>query len=517
LSKKLEGFLFFLTNYLIIIKKITTNKEQVETVSIIEHDTILLKLTYLWAFTEAALGGLLHLLHIPITGFVIGGFAVIINTLIAKYADNNYKIFLKIVGIVLAVKFLLSPHTPLGAYIAVAFQGLLAAFIFPIFKLNKVSIATFALLVMIESALQKPLMAFFIFGKTFWNTSITVLADFFRIAPENINTIALLLFTTYLLLYCIWAMLLSYWANYISKNIEKFSIAENSISVARFQVQKTQSNNLQKTSRKSVVLLLTWSILLLLLLLLLAKLDIFYILRTFCLAVLLLFVAPVFIKKHYRFLLQKNNTIVGNIVEAIPKMTLKTQIAWQLTKTYKGIFKIKQFIIYTIWLNVFYEKGERHSIFLLTGAIQTGKSEALLQWCKHENMSGFITPTFLEKKILYNISNKEKTLYQAEEGNDTIAIGQYFLAKNAFAIANSIVLNSVALQKKWIVMDEIGKLELNNEGHHDTLLYLLNNYEGNILLVVRDSLLEKIIEKYKFIAPIIIEKADFIRDKKDTR
>lgn len=480
----------------------------------IDKDTILLKLIYLWAFTEAALGGLLHLLHIPITGFVIGGFSIIINILIAKYSDNNAKIFLKALGIVLAVKFLLSPHTPFGAYIAVTFQGLLAAFIFSIFKLQRLSIVVFALLVMLESALQKPLMAFLIFGKTFWNTSVTVVADFFRVAPDNINNAALLFFIIYLLLYAAWAILLSYWANYISKNIEAFGIEERSISIANFQLQN--DNNLKKTGKKAGIGLLIFSILLVFLIFL-NKLDIFYLLKTAALVILLFFIAPIFVKKHYHFLLRKNNTIVDNIVKSFPKITLKTQIAWKIAKQYKGFFRIKQFIIYTIWLNVFYEEKNRSTVFLLSGAIQTGKSEALLRWCEHKDVGGFVTPTFLDKKILYNLLNGKKTPFQTEKSENTIAIGNYFLDKNAFIIANTIISEAIAIQKEWIVIDEIGKLELNDEGHHVALLELLYNYKGNILLVVRDTLVEKVIEKYKFYESIILQKSDVLAEKKDAR
>ena len=51
------------------------------------------RLTALWAFSEAALGGLLHALHIPFSGVVLGGFAIMFISLIAYYSKNHSEIF----------------------------------------------------------------------------------------------------------------------------------------------------------------------------------------------------------------------------------------------------------------------------------------------------------------------------------------------------------------------------------------------------------------------------------------
>ena len=105
------------------------------------NKSALLKLTYFWAFIEAGLGGLLHFLHIPITGFVVGGFAVVLIVLIAKYSNNNSRMIINALGLVLMIKFLLSPYSPYGAYIAVGFQGILAALIFSIGRINSLTIS----------------------------------------------------------------------------------------------------------------------------------------------------------------------------------------------------------------------------------------------------------------------------------------------------------------------------------------------------------------------------------------
>jgi len=47
------------------------------------------QLTILWALSESALGGLMHALKVPFTGFFVGGFAVLLLILISWYSDSR--------------------------------------------------------------------------------------------------------------------------------------------------------------------------------------------------------------------------------------------------------------------------------------------------------------------------------------------------------------------------------------------------------------------------------------------
>jgi hypothetical protein len=61
-------------------------------------------LTALWAFVEAGLGGFLHALHLPFTGIVLGGFAVLIISLLAMCYDKPFAKIVQATLIVLAIK-----------------------------------------------------------------------------------------------------------------------------------------------------------------------------------------------------------------------------------------------------------------------------------------------------------------------------------------------------------------------------------------------------------------------------
>jgi hypothetical protein len=126
------------------------------------------QLTALWAFVEVTLGGVLHALRIPFTGVVIGGTAVAIISIIGQNSQRPWRDIISATGLVLMVKAGASPHAPLPAYIAVAFQGLLGALVFQWFRFCRISVVLFALLAMLESGLQKLLLLTLLYGKSLW-------------------------------------------------------------------------------------------------------------------------------------------------------------------------------------------------------------------------------------------------------------------------------------------------------------------------------------------------------------
>jgi hypothetical protein len=131
-------------------------------------DSAINRLTALWALSEAGLGGVMHALKIPFTGFFVGGFAVVLISIIAYFSDCNFKKIIQATLLVLLVKAGASPHSPVTAYLAVSFQGLIGATIFYLLKHNRYSCVLFGALALLESAIQKLLVTTLIFGKSIW-------------------------------------------------------------------------------------------------------------------------------------------------------------------------------------------------------------------------------------------------------------------------------------------------------------------------------------------------------------
>ncbi len=135
----------------------------------IENKKIVEKLTALWAFNEAAFGGLLHALHIPLTGLFVGGFAAILIALLAYYSENKNAL-LKSASIVIAVKFIISPYTPFNAYISVIFQTAFALLVFNGRKHFAASSMIYGIVTLLFSAFQRIFVYTLLFGFTLWQS-----------------------------------------------------------------------------------------------------------------------------------------------------------------------------------------------------------------------------------------------------------------------------------------------------------------------------------------------------------
>ncbi len=132
------------------------------------NSKIISRLTALWALTEAGLGGVLHAVQSPFTGLLVGGFATILVSLIAYFSQNRWETILRSLLVVLVIKVAVSPHSPVTSYLAVGFQALVGAAIFSRLKINMWSTMLLGVLTLVESAIQKLLALWLIFGRSFW-------------------------------------------------------------------------------------------------------------------------------------------------------------------------------------------------------------------------------------------------------------------------------------------------------------------------------------------------------------
>ena len=100
----------------------------------------------------------MHAFHLPFTGIFLGGFSVLIVSLMAHFEPKPYVQILKATVLVMAVKASVNPMTSPMAYVAVGFQGLSGAILFSLPGRNLLICTCYALLAMLESAFQKLLI-----------------------------------------------------------------------------------------------------------------------------------------------------------------------------------------------------------------------------------------------------------------------------------------------------------------------------------------------------------------------
>ena len=146
-----------------------------------------------------------------------------------------------------------------------------------------------------------------------------------------------------------------------------------------------------------------------------------------------------------------------------------------------------------------------HTIDILTGPIQSGKTTHLISWLKfHKNCAGILAPVVDTKRQLYSIHNEEFHPFEVTENTsqdeEFLTVGKYRFRKTSFEWARLQLEQAIKLKPQWLVIDEIGPIELRGEGLEPQVSKIISKYprsrKNRVILVIREQLLEKAIEFY---------------------
>ena len=150
-------------------------------------------------------------------------------------------------------------------------------------------------------------------------------------------------------------------------------------------------------------------------------------------------------------------------------------------------------------------------IFIITGPVNSGKTSTIQKLCNdfpQTTFSGIISQGICSDGIktgykIIDIESGNESLLATTEPMDTgIRTARYYFYPKGFQFGEDILFN--IKDKKNVIIDEIGKLELNKKGFYDPLKYLIENFKGNMVLVVRDFLVQEVINFFNIKEYIII-------------
>jgi hypothetical protein len=325
------------------------------------------RITAIWALSETTLGGLLHALHIPLTGIFIGGAAVIFITLIAYFSEQKYSI-IKATIIVLIVKGVVSPYTPIAAYFSVFVQGILGQILF--YNKRHLSVSAFSLSVitMLLFGFQKIIIYTIVFGKSLWqsiDTFTNFIVDQFNIHGHNSQTIhfSLILISLYILLHLAAGIFIGIGAGRIPKWITK-SINENDYYLNNIKYKDDFPSSLdthKKTTRKKrkvfIFLVVAIALLILSYFLPVGQSNFFsniliMIFRVITITLIWYFyLAPLIIKYSNKYLKKKQNIYaeeIGEVLALFPYLKNILYHCWNISSQYKGFRKYRLFLSYSI-------------------------------------------------------------------------------------------------------------------------------------------------------------------------
>jgi nucleoside-triphosphatase THEP1 len=141
-------------------------------------------------------------------------------------------------------------------------------------------------------------------------------------------------------------------------------------------------------------------------------------------------------------------------------------------------------------------------IYIFTGEIKSGKTTRLGKWIENNpDADGILAPVIGGKRYLARIRTNEQKLLEYT-GNDRnielTTICDYKFINSVFDWGKDELYNAFIQKPGWLIIDEIGPLELRGEALEPMVSKILGeNIKGiNIVLVVRKVLVEKVIEHY---------------------
>ena len=151
---------------------------------------------------------------------------------------------------------------------------------------------------------------------------------------------------------------------------------------------------------------------------------------------------------------------------------------------------------------------ETNNVLIFTGPIKSGKTTFLMNLLKSRNdCGGFLTPDINGKRHFFRLDTKEYLPFELEkptDGKQMIEVGPYRFDKNIFDLGNQMISNFHNIHQQLFIIDEVGKLE---EGFDSGLKKMFSlhqqNREKEILLIVRDYLVDEVIKRYNISAEII--------------
>ena len=312
----------------------------------------------------------MHALQIPFTGLLVGGMAVIMISLIAEFSECKYREILKSAIIVLIVKAMAAPFTPVTAYIAVTFQALLGFALFSLLRVNFISILFLSIIGMLESAIQKLLVLTLFFGDSLWKAMDKLIA----FASGQLGQIVLngsnWIIGIYLFIYLAGGFFIAWLAyntinNFDAANpvfILKESSAVNTVFV-------TGSDAIKKNRYKKFWLLLLIMVILSVILFFFSadkKQGWVEVLKTitWALSALLLWfvvIGPLFTKSIQKLLKKKETRYSDEIISTLsflPVLNKLTSLVWQQSKLHSGFKRWRFFLKALIYTSLTYSEPD---------------------------------------------------------------------------------------------------------------------------------------------------------------
>ena len=146
----------------------------------------------------------------------------------------------------------------------------------------------------------------------------------------------------------------------------------------------------------------------------------------------------------------------------------------------------------------------KQKIFIITGGIGSGKTLCIKNTIKKFqqekiSVSGVYSSRIIDNNITtgYDIvtisTNKSKIFLRQKGDSSQQKIGKFYIFNEGLNTGNDELQNTKSQIK---IIDEIGRLELSENGWHNSVKQIIENSDSHLILSVREEFVSQIIEKF---------------------
>ncbi len=149
-------------------------------------------------------------------------------------------------------------------------------------------------------------------------------------------------------------------------------------------------------------------------------------------------------------------------------------------------------------------------IIIFSRPVHTGKTSELFQFCRgRTDIAGILMPDVEGRRMFYDIAAREYFTAEAGEENadeELLEVGRFQFLATTFTGANTILIRTLLSTHSVIIVDEVGKLELRNEGLYPAIRQLISEvgHKKDLVLVVRHELVEQVKQTFQLNQVIVI-------------
>jgi nucleoside-triphosphatase THEP1 len=159
--------------------------------------------------------------------------------------------------------------------------------------------------------------------------------------------------------------------------------------------------------------------------------------------------------------------------------------------------------------------SKKQKIIIITGKIGVGKTafvRKLIRHLKNRNLkaAGIVSLRVMHENIRigYDVENLQtqatSCLARIADKNEQADIGQFVFSKTGLTLGIEALNIENLKNADYVVVDEIGPFELQDNGWAFSLGELLSQYNKSLILLIREHLVEAVVEKWNFKKPLLI-------------